>query len=278
MNKSWNLPNSAMQKLLSLLPDRQNSHPRGGGRRPASQEKVLRAIFFVLRTGIQWKALDATGICSASVAHRYFQRWVRDGIFQKLWQVALEEYDDLKGIDWAWQSMDGAMTKAPLGGEKTGSNPTDRAKFGVKRSLLCEAAGVPIGLAVDGANRHDMKMVRATVESIPLKPPDPTAEKPQNMCLDKGYDYKEVRELVDEFGYTAHIKARGEEAQALKREAGFKARRWEVERTHSWMNRYRRVLIRWEKRLENYIGLLHFTCALITIAATRRFTSKSIQF
>ena len=149
-------------------------------------------------------------------------------------------------------------------GEKTGPNPTDRAKKGVKRSVLTEGCGVPIGLAIDGANRHDMKMVEATVNSIPLKRPKPTKERPQAMCLDKGYDYDSVRDLVAEFGYTAHIRARGEEAQAIKRDAGFKARRWVVERTHSWMNRFRRILTRWEKNPINYLALLHFVCALIT--------------
>jgi putative transposase len=111
---------------------------------------------------------------------------------------------------------------------------------------------VPVGLAIDGANRHDSKMARATLESIPVKRPKPTRTNPQGMCLDKGYDYDNVRDLVKEFGYTAHIKARGEEAQAIKRQAGFKARRWVVERTHSWMNRFRRILTRWEKKVENY--------------------------
>jgi len=123
---------------------------------------------------------------------------------------------------------------------------------------------VPIGLAIDGANRHDSKMVEATLESIPVKRPQPTRSKPQGMCLDKGYDYDNVRDLVKEFGYTAHIQARGEEAQAIKREAGFKARRWVVERTHSWMNRFRRILTRWEKKAANYLALLHLVCAMIT--------------
>jgi putative transposase len=151
-----------------------------------------------------------------------------------------------------------------LGGKKTGKNPTDRAKRGVKRSLLVEARGVPVGLAVEGANRNDMKMVQATLESIPIERPEPTAEQPQGMCMDKGYDYDEVRQLVEEFGFTAHIQARAEEAQAIKRKAGFKARRWVVERTHSWMNRFRGILIRWCKKPENYIAMLHFAFAIMT--------------
>jgi putative transposase len=130
---------------------------------------------------------------------------------------------------------------------------------------------VPIGLAVAGANRNDMKLVRATIESIVVERPAPTVEQPQGMCLDKGYDYDEVRALLAEFGFTAHIRARGEEAQAIKHEAGFRARRWVVERAHSWMNRFRRILIRWEKKPENYIAFLHFACALIAFRASGLF-------
>ena len=87
------------------------------------------------------------------------------------------------------------------------------------------------------------------------------------MTLDKGYDFDEVRELLQEFGFTAHSRARGEEAQAIQREAGCKARRWVVERTHSWMNRFRRILIRWDKHVENCIACLHFACALVAFRA-----------
>lgn len=123
---------------------------------------------------------------------------------------------------------------------------------------------MPVGLAVEGANRNDMKMVGATLESIPVERPEPTPQQPQGMCMDKGYDYEEVRQIVEEFGFTAHIKARGEEATEIKRRAGFKARRWVVERTHSWMNRFRGILIRWCKKPENYIAMLHFAFAIIT--------------
>jgi putative transposase len=158
-----------------------------------------------------------------------------------------------------------------LGGKKTGPNPTDRGTDGVKRRLLTEGHGVPIGLAVDGATRHAMQLVRATIDSIVAERPEPTAEAPHGMCLDKGYDYDEVRAILDEFGFTAHIKARGDEATELKAEAGKRARRWVVERSHSWMNRFRRVLVRWDKKAENYIALLHFACALIAFRAAGLF-------
>ena len=115
-----------------------------------------------------------------------------------------------------------------------------------------------MGLAVDGANRHDMKLVRATVDSLPVPRPEPSPEHPQGMCLDKGYNFEEVRRTLEEFGFTAHIHSRGEEAKAIKQEAGFKARRWVVERPHGWLNRFRRILVRWDKSPDNYIALPSF--------------------
>ena len=120
-------------------------------------------------------------------------------------------------------------------------------------------------MAVDGANRHDMKLTEATLASIPgdARRPAPTPAATQGLCLDKGYDYDEVREIAQEFGFTAHVRSRGEEAQALKRHARARARRWVVERTHSWMNRFRGILIRWSKKAQNYLALLHMSFAFI---------------
>ncbi len=114
-------------------------------------------------------------------------------------------------------------------------------------------------------------MAKATLDSIPVPRPQPTRRRPQGLCLDKGYDYDEVRDLAKEFAYTAHIRARGEEAQAIKREAGIKARRWVVERTHSWMNRFRRILTRWEKKAANYLALLHLVLGIITYRCSGLF-------
>ena len=116
-----------------------------------------------------------------------------------------------------------------------------------------------------------MKLVRATIESIVVERPEPSEEQPQGMCLDKGYDYDQVREVLAEFGFTAHSRARGEEAKEVAREAGKRARRWVVERSHSWMNRFRRILVRWEKKPEHYLAFLHFACALIAFRATELF-------
>ncbi len=113
-----------------------------------------------------------------------------------------------------------------------------------------------------------MKMARETLESIPVERPRPTKRRQQGLCLDKGYDYDEVRDLAKEFGFTAHIRSRGEEAQAIKRKAGYKARRWVVERTHSWLNRFRRMPVRRQKLGETCIVMVHLAFGIITGRAT----------
>src|SRR3954453_14239759 len=145
----WRIPDTLWLRIEPLLPPRP-PHPLGCHNPRVGDRRAMDAIFFVLRTGCQWNALNATGICSSSSAHRRFQEWTTAGVFVTLWAIGLQEYDALKGLDWSWLAMDGAMTKAPLGGERTGRNPTDRGKLGTKRSLLTEAAGVPVGLAVEG--------------------------------------------------------------------------------------------------------------------------------
>lgn len=107
--------------MLPLLPEHVNTHRLGGGRPRVPDRRCADAIFYVLRSGCQWGALDATGLCPHSTAHDRFQQWVAAGVFHKLWQAGVEQFDELKGLDWSWLSMDGAITKAPLGGEKNWS-------------------------------------------------------------------------------------------------------------------------------------------------------------
>ena len=116
-------PDKLWEKLEPLIPVHVNTHRFGGGRPRVADRQCMDGIFFVLRTGCQWKALDETGICSGSTAHTRFQYWVQSGVFLELWKAGLQEYDEGKGLDWEWLSMDGAMTKAPLAGEKSGAQP-----------------------------------------------------------------------------------------------------------------------------------------------------------
>ena len=121
-HRDWRIPDALWKRILPLLPPRK-PHPLGCHRLRVDDRKAMEAIFFVLRTGCQWNALNATGLCSSSSAHRRFQEWVEADVFVALWEKGLVEYDALQGIDWEWLAMDGAMTKAPLGGEKGGQKP-----------------------------------------------------------------------------------------------------------------------------------------------------------
>jgi putative transposase len=152
-----------------------------------------------------------------------------------------------------------------------GKTPTDRGTLGTTRSLLTDGHGLPLGVAVDGAHRHDMKLVEATLEAIMSKRPEPTATQPQPLCLDNGSDDEAVRETREAWDDTAPIRRRGEEVPATRDIPGDRARRWVVERTHAWMNRLRRWLIRWEKKVDNYLALWHFACAWITFRAAELF-------
>lgn len=132
--------------------------------------------------------------------------------------------------------------------------------------MLTDGVGVPLGVAVSGANTHDKWLVAETLESLPIAAPDSRQVQPR-LCLDKGYDYADVRQTVRQYGYTAHIRCRAEEEKERQVIPGYRARRWVVERTHSWMNRFRRLLIRWEKKPENYSALVHLACAFIAYSA-----------
>jgi putative transposase len=254
----WAVSDELWERVAPLLPAAP-SHAKGGRPRMPDRQ-AFAAMVYVLRTGIQWNALPRE-LGASSTVHDRFQAWERAGVFHRLWQAGLAEYDELRGLEWAWQAVDGVLTKAPFGGAATGPNPTDRGKCGTKRSLLTDGAGIPLAVVVAGANRNDLKLLAATLDGLVLARPDPTEAAPQHLCLDAGYDYACCRAEAAARGYTAHIRSRAEEAQAKAAHPGARARRWVVERTHGWLNRSRRLLVRWEKRLENYLAFVHLACA-----------------
>ena len=131
-------------------PDKAYQRKPGGGRHPMEPGKALQAIFFVLRTAIQWNALPKT-FGSSSAVHRRFMFWSQAGFFKALWASGLRKYDEVKGIDWTWLSGDGCMTKAPLAQETVAANPTDRGK---KREQAAYARRRRRGACWDGNNRR----------------------------------------------------------------------------------------------------------------------------
>jgi putative transposase len=253
----WHIPDDLWKHIKPLLGKEKPPHTPG---RPVVPYRVVfDGILYVLRTGCQWKvAPEKYG--SGSTLHRRFQQWRRRGVFTRLWKLLLREYDTRRGIRWLWQALDSATTKAPLGGPQTGKNPTDRAKSGTKRHVVCDQRGAPLGLCVTGANRHDKKMALRVVDAIKVERPASSQRKPQHMCADKGYDFDDVREGFKERGYTAHIPQRGTPKYTGRRT--HQPKRWVIERTHSWLNRHRRLLVRWEKSDKNYVALIHFAFTL----------------
>jgi transposase len=130
---SWEVSDDLWERVEALLPVEmaRTKVKRGerwrGGRPPANRRKTFAGIVYVLRTGCQWKAVPRKYGNGSSI-HRYFQKWAKAGVFSQMWLAGLAEYDEMEGIEWKWQSIDGAMVKAPLGGEASGPNPTDRGK------------------------------------------------------------------------------------------------------------------------------------------------------
>jgi transposase len=222
----WYIPDDLWDKVRPLLG--REKQPGTVGRPTVPFRTCLDGILHVLRTGCQWKHAPRE-FGSGSTLHRRFQQWVRRGVFKRIWRLLLKEYDELRGIRWRWQALDSATTKAPSGGEATGKSPVDRGKLGTKRHVLTDQRGAPIGLEVTG---------------------------------DKGYDYPAVRRTLKRRGYTAHIPKRDGQPPKQRGRRRYKAKRWVVERTHGWTNRYRRLLVRWEKKETNYLALVHFAFAL----------------
>ena len=143
-NDGGRIPDCIWEEMKQIIPKPKDNHPLGCHKNRIDDRRVMDGIFFVLRTGCQWQALDNTGICKHSVAHERFQEWAKAGVFFELWYRGLMFYDETKGLKLKWQSIDGSITKSPLGGEATGANPTDRAKKGLKEALFRKQMECPL--------------------------------------------------------------------------------------------------------------------------------------
>ena len=269
--KTWEISDEFWELVEPLIPQstripgKKYKRKPGGGRKPKYSNRVyFAAIVYVLRTGIIWNALPREkfeGVGSAAV-HRKFQQWAACGFFEKLWRRGLAEYDELEGIAWRWESADGSNLKAPLAQESVGANPTDRGKKGSKRSILVDENGVPLSLIVTGANRHDSVVLDPLLKARMVDPAN-DEEQVQNLCLDAGYVGKE--DVVEDNGFVPHIRPRGEEKKLIERDPDFKARRWVVELAHSWFNRFRKLVPRYEKTDLSYNALSALAAAMIVL-------------
>lgn len=259
-NTLWTIPDELWQMLKPLLPrEKERDSP---GRPALPHRQVLNGILYVLRSGCQWKSLKTEWFGASSSIHARFQAWNAAGVWQKVFQQMLRYYDRRRGIAWKWQAIDSKSVAAPLGGEKTGKNPTDRAKLGSKRHILVDGRGAPLAAVVSGANAHDKTYAVAVLEAL-LIPRPQRIYRVHHLCADKGYDYTDVRRAIDEKHYRAHIKARGVEIETVPEHKRYPARRWVVERTLSWQNDFRSLRTRWAKKAANWLALIHFASALV---------------
>lgn len=221
-------------------------------------ERCLNGIYYILKTGIPWKSLPRC-FGSSSAVHRYFQRLRACNFFEKLWHQELHEYDHIHGLKLEVQAGDCAHIKAPLGREKTGKSPVDRRKLGTKRSIIVDQKGVAIGYALGAGNNHDSKLFEASLRSIPAFIKQPPYKE---MHLDSAYDSKLVHMLLFNFYYVPKIAKNKRNSKKVIPQQTEK-KRWIVESSHSWINRFRRLLIRFEKLAANYSSFVHFAFSII---------------
>lgn len=259
-NTLWQVPDDLWLRIEPLLPP---AKPAGTVGHPAlPQRQVLNGLLYVLRTGCQWKSLPKEWFGASSSLHAYFQAWQQAGVWQGVFQLLVRYYDKRKRIQWRWQALDSKSVAAPLGGEKTGKNPTDRGKLGSKRHILTDARGAPLAVVVSGANAPDLTCTLAVLDALIVERPNRIYQV-HHLCADKGYDSDPLRQAVTERHYRVHFGRRWAQVIEVPAARRHPARRWVVERTLSWQNDFRSLRTRWAKKADNWLALIHFACALV---------------
>ena len=259
----FRVPRQLWRIIKRELPKQHKGRRRGRPR--VNDRDVINGIWYVLWTGSQWKAVHRDWFnVSSSVLHERFQTWQQEGRWERMLRRMVRYYARKRRIAWKWQSIDSKSVPAPLGGSRTGKNPTDRGKRGSKIHILVDQRGAPLAVYISGANQHDKWFVDEIIFSVVVK--RPTVE--QHLCADKGYDYPDVHEFVAQERYAAHIKRRRRRGERQidplpPGETQYPARRWVVERTLSWLTKRRSIRTRWCKKAENYLAFVLFACASI---------------
>ena len=257
----WHVPDELWSLIAPLLgPEKAPGTP---GRPAVRFRRIFDGILYVLRTGCQWSALPRAEYAPKSTVWGRFQQWAAAGVFEQAWLLVLVYYDLEVGIEWQWQALDGVITKAPLGGEATGPSPVDRAKSGTKRSLLSDGRGAPVAVVAAGANVPDQTLALEMVDMANGLRPEKVLKRVQHLCVDAGYDYAEVIAGLLERDYILHLKHRREPPPEVLPEKKHPARRWVVESTHAWHNKFRRILVHWEKKVDHYYAMLDLASMLI---------------
>ena len=258
----WEIPNGLWAKIEGILPPEKALGSRG---RPAlPNRQVVNGILFVLRSGCQWKGLKKEWYGASSSLHARFQRWSEAGVWKEVYRVMMKYYHKKRHIQWRWQAVDSKSVPAPLGGDFTGPNPTDRAKLGSKRHLWVDQRGAPLAIRITPANTNDHLAMLDLLEQ-PIVPRPRTKHPVQHVCADKAYDSEPLRNQLRQRNFRPHIRYRAFATHPLPplEPHRYPARRWVVERTLSWQNDFRSLRVRWAKKSSNWLALIYFASALI---------------
>jgi len=219
-------------QFSELLPEKKVEHPLGCHNPRIPDRVVFDKLVQVLVFGCAYERI-ADESCSATTLRRRRDEWIASGVMGRLQQIVLDAYDWMIGLDLSDVAVDCCITKAPCGGEKAGKSPVDRGKGGIKRSMVVDAKGIPLGAIAAPANRHDSPLLEETLDTMEI-----VGELPERMSvhLDRGYDSKLTRERLRELGLGWEISGKGKPAPF------WATNRWVVERTSSWSNAHKKLL------------------------------------
>ena len=247
-----------------ILPQRVDRHPLGCHRRRVSDRVCLWAMLVRLVTGCSWvDAERLVGGVSDTTLRARRDEWVAAGVFDHLRREALAAYDRIIGLDLSEVALDGSLHKAPCGGDGTGKSPVDRGKLGWKWSVAADARGVPIGIAIDGANRNDVKLLGPTLDDIAT---GGLLAEIETLHLDRGYDFPKIRAQLADLGLDdVCIQRRGTKGEAARHQLTL-GLRWVVESTNSWFSNFGQLRRNTDRRTEHRHAQLCFVTALLITA------------
>lgn len=252
--KQFYMPEKFWKEIREIIPRK-----RRMGRPRKSSKAVMNAIYFVLRTGIHWKALPPNFSVSASTAHRRFQEWIQDKVFLQFWSKVLQKYHYKNKEMQRWIAIDASFAKAPLGGDLVGPSPVDRRKLGTKKHICVDQNGIVVGVAVSGANRHDNLLTKDVINSIPIALSGHVV-----FAADSAYDSRVTRIFLKKRGFVPIITKN--KRRTKKTVEKIQSRhRWIVERTHSHLNNWRNIFTRWKKKSENYLAAIQIAAVYYTL-------------
>ncbi|QUX26281.1 IS5 family transposase [Nocardiopsis sp. MT53] len=244
------------QRVVPEAPTR----PQGGGRRRHGDRQVLAAIIFVATSGCTWAQLPPVFGPSGATAHRRFTEWTRARVWAKLHRLVLDELGSRGELDWSRCAIDSVNMRALKRGDLTGPNPVDRGKKGSKIHLITDRQGLPLSMAISGANTHDSQALQPLVAGIPpiRSRRGPRRRRPGKLHGDKGYDYAHLRRWLRQRGIVHRLARRDmESSQRLGRH------RWQVERTMAWLAGCRRLHRRYERKADHFLAFAGIACTLI---------------